>query len=55
MDQQALRFYGFSGFQLDIAQKALTRSGEMVMLPMKAHDLLLYLVQNRGRILEKMN
>lgn len=53
MDPQASRLYEFSGFQFDVAQKALTRNGEMILLPRKALHLLLYLVQNRGRILEK--
>lgn len=54
MDHQPPKCYEFSGFQLDLAQKVLTCNGEMILLPRKALGLLLYLVQNRGRILEKI-
>ena len=53
MDHQPPKFYEFLGFHLDVSQKALTRNGEMILISRKALDLLLYLVQNRGRILEK--
>lgn len=45
--------YKFSEFQLDAAQRVLTRNKEMIALPRKAIDVLLFFVQNRGRVLEK--
>lgn len=45
--------YEFSGFRLDVAQRLLIRNGEVILLPRKAIDVLIFLVQNRGRLLEK--
>jgi DNA-binding winged helix-turn-helix (wHTH) protein/energy-coupling factor transporter ATP-binding protein EcfA2 len=53
MDQQAQAFYEFLGFQLDVEERVLTRNGKLISLTPKAFDVLLFLVQNRGRILEK--
>src|SRR5215207_3862475 len=43
----------FGDFVLDGTQRRLLRSGEDVYLPPKTFELLLYLLQNRGRVLTK--
>jgi TolB-like protein/DNA-binding winged helix-turn-helix (wHTH) protein len=43
----------FGPFQLDPAERLLLRNGKEVRLPPKAFDLLVALVSNRGRLLEK--
>ena len=53
MSQTAQHCYEFSGFRLDTVQRALTRDGKPVALTTKAIDMLLFLVENRGRVLEK--
>ena len=53
MGQQPHRIYEFSRFQLDVAQRVLLQDGGLVALPSRALDVLLYLIQNRGRVLEK--
>src|SRR5580765_4121579 len=51
-EQKAI--YQFSDFQLDLGEKQLRRlDGEVLPLPPKAFDLLVLLVENRGRLLEK--
>jgi adenylate cyclase len=45
--------FRFGDFVLDRAQRRLLRSGEDVYLPPKTFELLLHLVQNRGRVLSK--
>src|SRR5215831_9576243 len=46
--------YQFADFQLDLGEKQLRRlDGEVLPLPPKAFDLLVLLVANRGRLLEK--
>ena len=45
--------YQFSGFQLDPGEKQLRRlDGEVLPLPPKAFDILVLLVENRGRLLD---
>jgi DNA-binding winged helix-turn-helix (wHTH) protein len=53
MDQQTQPFYEFLGFQLDARQRVLIRDGNLIALTPKAFDVLLFLVQNGGRIIEK--
>ena len=53
MGQQTHRFYEFSGFQADVAQRVLLRDGDLVAIPSRALDVLLYLIQNKGRIVGK--
>lgn len=53
MDNRAKLFYEFGDFRIDMAQRELQRSGRAVSLTLKAFDLLLVLVENRGQIVEK--
>jgi len=53
MNQPAKLFYEFGPFRLDTAERLLLRNGEEVSLTPKIFDLLLVLVENGGRILEK--
>jgi adenylate cyclase len=46
-------FYEFGPFRLDVRERMLERHGEEVPLTPKVFDILLVLVQNRGRILTK--
>src|SRR5262245_33500954 len=51
---QQKEIYQFGEFQLDVGEKELRRlDGEVLPLPPKAFDLLVLLVENRGRLLEK--
>jgi DNA-binding winged helix-turn-helix (wHTH) protein/TolB-like protein/Flp pilus assembly protein TadD len=45
--------FRFGDFVLDVSQRRLLRSGEDVYLPPKTFELLLHLLQNRGRVLTK--
>src|SRR5215472_14831246 len=47
------RFYEFGEFQLDAGRRLLLRAGDVVALTPKAFDILLILVRNRGRVVEK--
>lgn len=53
MDMQGGRLYEFGPFLLDAAERKLSRRGKPVALPHKAFDVLLVLVRNRGRLVEK--
>lgn len=46
-------YYEFGPFRMDVCDRLLTRGGEIVPLAPKTFDLLLCLVENRGRVLEK--
>lgn len=49
-----LPVYEFGEFRLDVGEKQLRRAGgEVVAIPPKAFDLLVFLVENPGRLLEK--
>jgi Tol biopolymer transport system component/DNA-binding winged helix-turn-helix (wHTH) protein len=50
---QPLRLFRFGGFVLDCAQRRLLQANEELYLPPKTFDLLLYLIQNRGRVIAK--
>src|SRR5512146_2882619 len=45
--------YEFGEFTLDVAERRLSKSGEPVSLEPKAHEVLLALVRNAGRLLTK--
>src|SRR5262245_38152028 len=45
--------YEFDGFRLDKAERQLLRAGSVIPLTPKAFDTLLFLVENRRRVLEK--
>ena len=45
--------YEFSGFRLTPAERLLEQNGRAVSLTPKAFDLLVYLVEHRGRLVEK--
>lgn len=53
MNRQKRAIYEFRNFRLDAAERRLLRDGAPVTLPSKAFDLLLTLVENRGRLVEK--
>ena len=53
MNDSAPRFYDFEGFRLDAQKKLLLRENQSVQIQVKDFDLLNFLVQNRGRLLEK--
>ena len=50
---EQLSVFRFGDFVLDGTQRRLLRSGEDVYLPPKTFELLLHLLQNRGRVLSK--
>jgi DNA-binding winged helix-turn-helix (wHTH) protein len=50
---QSTPVYEFSGFTLNPAERLLTRAGRAVALTPKAFDLLIVLVEERGRLLTK--
>src|SRR6266567_485155 len=45
--------YEFDNFRLDVGERQLLRGGQPVTLSSKAFDLLLVLVENGGRLVEK--
>ncbi|HSP13559.1 MAG TPA: winged helix-turn-helix domain-containing protein [Thermoanaerobaculia bacterium] len=49
----ARHFYEFAAFRLEPAERRLLRGGEPVALTPKCFDLLVVLVENSGRLLEK--
>jgi DNA-binding winged helix-turn-helix (wHTH) protein/TolB-like protein/Flp pilus assembly protein TadD len=48
-----IRVYEFGSFRIDAENRILLQNGEIVPLQPKTFDLLLFLVENRGRILGK--
>ena len=50
---QNRRIYCFDSFRLDAANRQLRRGDETLSLPAKAFDLLVTLVENNGRLVEK--
>lgn len=50
---QKRQVYEFDNFRLDPGERQLLRDGEPINLPSKAFDLLLVLVENSGRLVEK--
>src|SRR5262245_43186206 len=53
MSPQPKPIYEFGPYRLDAAERLLTRDGEVVSLQPKVFDLLLALVERRGRLLDK--
>jgi TolB-like protein/DNA-binding winged helix-turn-helix (wHTH) protein/Tfp pilus assembly protein PilF len=53
MSQQNTHVYEFGPFRLDPLKRRLSRDGELVRLTPKAFDLLLVLVEDAGRTVEK--
>jgi Tol biopolymer transport system component/DNA-binding winged helix-turn-helix (wHTH) protein len=53
MREQIKRFYDFGPYRLDPAKRLLLKDGEQVQLTPKAFDILLALVEESGRLLEK--
>ena len=53
MQMKKESFYEYGSFRLDPAEHRLTRNGIAVPLAPKAFELLLFLVQNQGRLLSK--
>jgi DNA-binding winged helix-turn-helix (wHTH) protein len=47
------RLYEFDLFRVDVSRRLLLRQGEAIPLTPKAFDILLILVQNRDRVVEK--
>lgn len=47
------RIYSFDGFELDAANRQLRRGDTPLSLPAKAFDVLVALVENRGRLVSK--
>jgi len=53
MSKQTSKVYEFDNFRLDAGERQLSRNGAPVTLPSKAFALLLALVENSGRLVEK--
>jgi DNA-binding winged helix-turn-helix (wHTH) protein/TolB-like protein/Flp pilus assembly protein TadD len=53
MAQSVRHIYEFDNFQLDRQRRRLLKDGEAVALSAKALEILLILVENRGRVVEK--
>ena len=53
MKEQNRKIYSFDDFQLDAGNRQLRRDDKPLPLPAKAFDLLLALVENNGRLVEK--
>jgi TolB-like protein len=54
-DRVERRFYEFGRFRLDPTGRVLYRGGRAVLLPPKAADTLLFLIQNAGNVVEKQD
>lgn len=53
MSEQPVKLYEFGRFRLDPIERLLHRDDEVVPLTPKVFDILLTLVENRGRVVEK--
>lgn len=53
MNEETGRIYSFDSFQVDPVRRRLSRDGEAVPIHSKTFDLLLALIENRGRVIEK--
>ena len=53
MKQQNRLIYKFDEFEIDVPNRQLRRGDTPVVMPAKAFDLLLALVENKGRLIEK--
>jgi Tol biopolymer transport system component/DNA-binding winged helix-turn-helix (wHTH) protein len=52
-EERVTRFYEFGPFRVDTVKYVLTRDGEVAPLNLKAFEILLALIENRGQVLEK--
>lgn len=52
-EKELQRIYEFGSFRLNVAERQLTEAGQPVALKPKVFDLLVVLIQNAGRLLEK--
>ncbi len=53
MPERPIRVYRFGSFVLDVADRSLKRKGAAIALTPKTFDLLVTLVENAGRLVEK--
>ena len=53
MLEQKQRIYRFDNFRLDVGNRELLCDGKQVTLPAKAFDMLVVLIESRGRLIEK--
>jgi DNA-binding winged helix-turn-helix (wHTH) protein len=53
MDTGPKRFFEFDSFRVDVAERELRRAGEPVALTPKVFDMLLVLLEHKGRTVEK--
>jgi DNA-binding winged helix-turn-helix (wHTH) protein len=53
MEKRVRRYYEFGDYRVDVSQRELQRSGQVVPLTLKAFDVLLVLVENHGQLVEK--
>jgi DNA-binding winged helix-turn-helix (wHTH) protein/Tol biopolymer transport system component len=53
MTEQTKRFCDFGPFRVDRQKRLLLQGSETLALPPKALDVLLFLIDNRGRVIEK--
>src|SRR5580704_623218 len=53
MTQQTKRFCEFGPFRLDRQKRSLMQGSELLALPPKALEVLVFLMDNRGRVIEK--
>jgi DNA-binding winged helix-turn-helix (wHTH) protein len=53
MTEQKQQIYEFDNFRLDVENRELVREGSAVVLPAKAFDMLVVLIQNGGRLIGK--
>ena len=53
MLEQNQLIYAFDNFRLDVRNRELLRDGRPVTLPAKAFDMLVVLIENGGRLIEK--
>jgi len=53
MGKQDNRVYEFADFRLETAERILSRDGKVIPLRPKLFDLLVFLIEHRGEILEK--
>lgn len=52
-ERQTNDFYEFGGFRLDVKKRRLLKGEEIVALTSREFDVLLFLVENAGRVVEK--
>src|ERR1041385_6561494 len=53
MNYEPNRVISFADFELDIGLRRLTRKGETIAISSKAFELLVFLVENAGRVVTK--